>query len=91
MNSCSKWTVVGPSYGLVGSLVSSKYGFLRGFSVSFACTQQQVRCIKHNHTVLCARKGGKGSGRSKKKSTKGKLAEKVVLADSREKAVRVLL
>ena len=41
-----------------------------------------------NFVVTCSKKGGKGSGRSKKKALRGKVVDSVVLPDSRETAVR---
>eukprot|EP00890_Picochlorum_soloecismus_P002500 jgi/Picsp_1/3250/NSC_06090-R1_protein len=89
MNSCTKWTwgkwpIVGPSYGLRGLHVSSKCGFLRGSSISFPRKLEQLNYFNCNLTITCATKG---SGRSKKKALKGKPGDKLVLPDSRDKAV----
>ncbi len=46
---------------------------------------EQLNYFNCNLTITCATKG---SGRSKKKALKGKPGDKLVLPDSRDKAVR---
>ena len=68
--------------------LSSKFKFLRGSTVAFPRNQRQMEYLHCNFIVTCSKKGGKGSGRSKKKALRGKVVGSVVLPDSRETAVR---
>jgi hypothetical protein len=94
MTLCSKWAKMEPcrrsmtNYGPQALQLSSKFRFLRGSTVAFPSNQQQMEYLHFRFVVTCSRKGGKGSGRSKKKAFRGKVVDRVVLPDSRETAVR---